>query len=727
MNLFSTSYLAAFALAIASIGHAQTTNRWVGGGEDANWSTGLNWSNQSAPISGEVLSFQGSARLSNSNDLNGLVAAGMIFANSGNWTISGNALILSNASGNVIEGAAGRTVTISNDLTISATGNRQITTTATNNSQVRLSGTFSSVGMELRKAGGGSAEQPSVLVFDGAGRTVSMGQLTMRQGGVVFENGVIANIPTNYVGTDAAGGISEPFMTVRGEGTTLTSSVLHLGRTNNAGRFQVEGGVVSVTNLITGQTVSSLPANGYYQSGGQTTVGNLRNANNGPGTVVISGGILTTTINLGARLSEAGMGIFTVSGGAQVFIGTNGSQNFSLGFSGGTAAIGNGTLNLNGGVFATAAFNKSGTSSSPGETVINLNGGTIRGGSSTENYLNSLAGLTVNVLDGGVVFDTAGFNITVKAPLVGVGSGGLVKTGTGRLDLNGTNSYTGLTSTDQGTLLVSGTLLGEVEVRNGAVLGGAGTIGGPVNVSGVIRPGAENAGGRLTISNAVQLQPAATATFRLFANGSNGQILATGGAELAGTVNVELASTYTNIALGDSFNLFSGTALSGSPVLVLPNLPSPDLAWATNRFLSEGVISVTNASAPAGYDAWLTNYPTLSNTNRTADPDGDGFDNNTEFAFDGNPTVGTPALIQAASDGAVVTVSFVANRQLYSQSAYSVLSSSNLTSGFVTNASFAVVDSPNQSGVLLTNDYIRKEFQAPLGANQFFRIRCSTP
>lgn len=714
-------------LPAATTGFAQSTNRWIGAGVDASWSTAANWSNDAAPQNGQVLRFEGTSGLTNTNDLTGLVPASLSFANSGNWTISGSPLTLSNTSGELITAAAGRTVTISNNVVIAGTGNRQISTTSTTNSQLRFSGDFSSAGLELRKAGGGSAEQPSLLVFDGSGRTVGMGQLTMRQGGLVLENGVIASIPTNWIGTDVTYNDSEPFMTIRGTGTALTSRDVHLGRANNAGRLQLEAGSLVVTNLLTGQNLSAKPDNGYYQSGGQATVGNLRNANNGPGTVVISGGTLTTTNNLGARLNEVGTGVFTVTGTAQVLVGTNGSQNFSLGFSDGSKPIGDGTLNLNGGVFATAAFNKSTNAPSIGNTVINLDGGTLKVGGNTENYLNALPGLVVNVGDGGVVIDTAGFAIAVKAPLLGVGSGGLTKTGAGRLDLNGTNTYTGLTSLELGTLLVSGVVGGGVEVGADGVLGGNGSIAGPVSVSGTITPGAENAGGRLTISNALQMAPAATATFRLFGNGSNGQILATGGAALAGTVRVELASSYTNIALGDSFNLFSGTSLSGSAALELPALPSPDLAWATNSFMSDGVISVTNASAPAGYNAWLTNYPTLTDTNRTADPDGDGFDNNTEFAFDGNPTVGTPALIKASPNGSTVTISFVANNELFAQSAYSVLSSTNLTNGFVTNTSFTIIDSPDQTGVLLTNDYLRKEFQVPVTTNEFFRIRCAVP
>ena len=54
------------------------------------------------------------------------------------------------------------------------------------------------------------------------------------------------------------------------------------------------------------------------------------------------------------------------------------------------------------------------------------------------------------------------------------------------------------------------------------------------------------------------------------------------------------------------------------------------------------------------YSGWLANYPSLTgaNTNGTADPDGDGFVNNAEFSFGGDPTVGTPALMTVIRSGA---------------------------------------------------------------------------
>ncbi len=64
--------------------------------------------------------------------------------------------------------------------------------------------------------------------------------------------------------------------------------------------------------------------------------------------------------------------------------------------------------------------------------------------------------------------------------------GSLVKAGTGTLTLSGTNTYTGPTSINAGTLRVNGNqtaATGLVSVASGATLGGSGILGGAVTVA----------------------------------------------------------------------------------------------------------------------------------------------------------------------------------------------------------------------------------------------------
>lgn len=129
------------------------------------------------------------------------------------------------------------------------------------------------------------------------------------------------------------------------------------------------------------------------------------------------------------------------------------------------------------------------------------------------------------------------------------------------------------------------------------------------------------------------------------------------------------------------------------------------------------------------YAEWLANYPALTDTSKSADPDGDGFDNGTEFAFDGDPTVGTPALLTIVHGATNAIVSFVAHNTLFPNN-YVVLSSTNLqTTVFATNgaATGSVVSSADQSGLLLSNTYTRKQFTVPIWAKEFYRVKALLP
>ncbi len=127
---------------------------------------------------------------------------------------------------------------------------------------------------------------------------------------------------------------------------------------------------------------------------------------------------------------------------------------------------------------------------------------------------------------------------------------------------------------------------------------------------------------------------------------------------------------------------------------------------------------------PDAYALWLLSYPGLTDTRPEADPDGDGFDNATEFAFDGDPRVATPSLLRARATPDGVIFQFIARNDLFPQY-YRVLSTTDLrTTPFTENADVtaSIVDAEDQSGVPLSNDYTRKEFTVPLAPKEFFRV-----
>ena len=123
------------------------------------------------------------------------------------------------------------------------------------------------------------------------------------------------------------------------------------------------------------------------------------------------------------------------------------------------------------------------------------------------------------------------------------------------------------------------------------------------------------------------------------------------------------------------------------------------------------------------YGNWLINYPTLigAETNRTADPDGDGFDNNKEYAFDGNPTVGTPSLLSSSNNGSSAVFRFIGLKG--AEANYTVQNTTNLSTTAFAPTSIPVTLSSDQTGLLIPLSYERREFSVPLSAtNNFYRV-----
>ena len=249
-------------------------------------------------------------------------------------------------------------------------------------------------------------------------------------------------------------------------------------------------------------------------------------------------------------------------------------------------------------------------------TVNNLiiNGGLVDYANAADSFTQTLAGNIT--LQGGVLsyigaLGSANLSETlfVTAPIGGSGnlqlSGSPVaNTGTdlGVVVFAGTNTYTGTTTVATGTLLVNGVNGNSpVTVNANASLGGAGLIGGTINVQagGNLAPGVSargaltaaigtlTAGGTATVSGAVLMKidrAAATNSDRLVAPA----VVANAGATLA--VN-NIGST--NFVAGDTFALFSAPVSGSFNVAPLPQLPNSSLYW-TNKLSVNGTIAVAS-------------------------------------------------------------------------------------------------------------------------------------
>lgn len=143
------------------------------------------------------------------------------------------------------------------------------------------------------------------------------------------------------------------------------------------------------------------------------------------------------------------------------------------------------------------------------------------------------------------------------------GSGTLEKTGSGSLNITGTNTYTGDTTVTAGTLYVNGSISSSaVSLASGATIGGSGTVGAlTANTGSYIRPG--NSIGTLNVSGDFTLGSGSTLVIEFNENEMD-KVSATGDVTLSGDVEFTLLGddgyfTVTQVIVESTGGTLSGT------------------------------------------------------------------------------------------------------------------------------------------------------------------------
>ncbi len=395
--------------------------------------------------------------------------------------------------------------------------------------------------------------------------------------------------------------------------------------------------------------------------------GALTNGNGGPGTVSYSGS------------NSAFTGAMIVNGGTVLKVGAKSN------LGGNHASFKAGQLMLDNGVFQpTASF-----------TMDNSNSGVTLG------------------TGGGTFLINSGVSLVIANPITGTGN--LVKSGSGTLTLSGSNSYTGTTTVNAGTLELHGSITsGTTSVKSGGSLAGNSTTGAvTVNSGGALVPGVNGIGTMTT--GALTLAAGSTVAFQL--GTASDRINVLGDLALGGT----LALLDTGSATTGTFTLFTCTGTrSGTPSLAVPAGFVAALDVSTPGFVKVALTASAYSTWQRGFftAAEIAN-PAISGVNVIVA--GDGLKNLMKYALGLPPKTPATTGVSLAKSGTNWVFNY---RRAASRSdiTYSVETRPDLTSGSWSTAGVTHVR-------ITTGDPETWQASYPAGAEvgRFFRLKITQP
>jgi autotransporter-associated beta strand protein len=187
-------------------------------------------------------------------------------------------------------------------------------------------------------------------------------------------------------------------------------------------------------------------------------------------------------------------------------------------------------------------------------------------------------------------------------------SSAIIKTGSGTWVLTNDNTYSGSTIVEMGMLMVnntsgSGTGTGDVTVRNGASISGAGTIGGSVMIEGggAMVPGNKGIG-TFTVNQHVTLMTGSYLAIEVSSSLESSDLLEVNGhLTLNGTLYISNLGPEL-FAAGDSFKIFNSASCTGIFSSILPESPGSGLVWDTTGLSKYGILQIAKVNGISDTD-----------------------------------------------------------------------------------------------------------------------------
>ncbi len=392
------------------------------------------------------------------------------------------------------------------------------TVNVTNSGSLTTTGTFS-IPIYILRATDGVFPSFTQRSFDG--QLNNSGTITSSAGAVGYHNGSLGSFEITNSGTidNSSNTGASSTINLSGNNSTVTNSGTITAHDSSYTAIQSSGNNFTV-NILSGSNIT-----GKIKSGDSTTNNNLN----------IKKSVSLTEYN---NLAD------------QLVAGT-GAEAWRIN----VAAAGGLTI-ANGETLSSATLSGSGTISNSG-TVSAL---TVSGSGNTLNL--ATGNSTGNIANSGALTISPGSsNITYSNAISGTGS--ITKTGSGRLELTGVNTYSGTTTVSAGELKVNGSASSSaVTVSSGATISGTGTVGAlTINSGATLAAG--NSPGTLNVSGDLTLNSGSTTNFE-FTSSQVDKIIATGNISIAGSANFQLYGADGYFTITQNILETTGGTISGT-------------------------------------------------------------------------------------------------------------------------------------------------------------------